>query len=84
MLLTAFRQQERTRPNTRRSRISSGGKSTPTWAGAATLPNSLFLPEGGPLVLGRWLLPLEDKWYVLEVTKNGLKDWLKSRTVGVC
>ena len=22
------------------------------------------------------------KWYVLEVTKNGLKDWLKSRTVG--
>ena len=23
------------------------------------------------------------KWYVLEVTKNGLKDWLKSRTVGL-
>ena len=25
-----------------------------------------------------------EKWYVIEVTKNGLKDWLKSRTVGLC
>ena len=35
-------------------------------------------------MLGRWLHPPEEKWYVLEVTKNGLKDWLKSRTVGLC
>ena len=31
-----------------------------------------------------YMSPVSRKWYVIEISKNGLKDWLKSRTIGLC